>query len=56
MNKFGEIFHDGKMISLENSKNTDLNTVVTELKNIQKKLKCDIDVCLEKMKKYEVGK
>ena len=51
MEKFGAIFHNGKIINLENSKNKELNTVIIELRKNQKKLKNDIDVCLEKMRK-----
>ena len=51
MKGFGEIFHNGKIFNLNNEKKAELDSVVDELKKVQKKSKENIDDCLEEMKK-----
>ena len=51
MKNFGQIFHNGKILNLETAEDSQLNTIIGELKKAQKRLKNSIDECLEKLKK-----
>ena len=47
----GELFYDGRIISLNNTDNTELERIFEELESAQNNNKMSIDKCLEKMRK-----